>query len=389
MDKKKVLIGAGVAVAAVVLYKMASDNASNSSDPQPEAMQDTVEVPVYSQEKSEYNVLCEKLKGLSGKYPPESWSKEQIQQAINDWTAISSALKNYLSLMGKMGQSAVAKQNADKCFDLVTAQKLESSAQAEYEVYQKKKAVYDQIVAICKKYGISASDLGITSVYKNTLTQMNNALTKANQLAGKKEKYDQIVAYCTKAGAKVTTYLGNTKWYNATLNQLNTALVSARQAYDLWVDDKARRLVFAACRDLLPYVPAAQGGYVDPTKSVDWAKSNLDGSHKFTTFPFYDQYAITPSTWEQITNACRQDANVNNRFKEIFTECGLRYPAFTCQAHGSDAPLDWPMATVSGVNWPWYRSVYTLVTQSTHFHGRDNCSHINWYVEHHYPPFDS
>lgn len=388
MDKKKILIGAGVAVAAAVLYKTVSDKVSGGGAKEPDPLQDTISKPTYSTADTEYNVLRQKYYGLAGKYPPASWSQEQIVEALNNYDAMTQALKNYRSLMAKMGQSATAQRESDNCVDLATAQKLEASAQAEYEVYKQKKAVYDQIVAICKKYGIAASDLGITSVYKDSLTKLNNALTKANSLSQKKAKYDQIVDYCTKSQVKISTFVTK-KWYDMTLNELNTALVSAQKAYELWVDDTARRLVFAACRDLLPYVPAAQGSYVDPTKSVDWAKTNLDGSYKFTTYPFYDQYAITPSTWEQITNACRNNASINKRFKEIFTECGLRYPAFTCQAHGSDAPLNFPVQTVSGVNWPWYRSVYTLVTQSTHFHGRDNCSHINWYVEHHYPPFDS
>lgn len=350
-NKKKILIGAVVALAAIVFIKMKSGAKSVSEklgdlfNSQATDAQDAVEVTVYDEAKTEYNVARQKYYSLVSKYPPESWTIEQIEEATKNWSAIKTALVNYQSYMSKMGLSSTGNAKAASCYDLSTAQQLEASAKASYDVYVEKKEVYDQIVSICKQYGISAADLGVKDINSDSFTTLSNALTKAESLGKLKSVYDELVSVCAKFNSQVSLYVGTEKWYNLTLSKLNSAKSLAMTNYDTWCDSEARQLVFLALKDLIPI--AAPSSYQDPT-SVGWCGNAKNASNlpAFRDRPYESQFNLDSSVWDRIARECKDDT-LCRKFNSVFASCPVDYPAFRCQMKK---------------NWPYVSSVSEILS---------------------------
>lgn len=331
--KKKLLIAGAVAAVAAIAYKLSSGNKKTVSEhvddlinKQANDAQDAMEVVKYDAEKTEYNLARQKYYSLASKYPPESWTIEQINEAVNNWGAIKSALVNYQNYMAKMGKSSEASTKAKQCYDISTAQQLETSAKSQYQLYTEKEAIYNKIVTICNQYKIVAADLGITNFADQSKTVLNNALTKANSLSTIKSKYDKLASICAKSSDDIAKYVGTGKWYNLTTASLDSAIALANTAYETWAKDTAKHLVFKAGRSLLGgKVPDLNNvDYKDPT-SIDW--TNGDGYH-LRTYP--NKYTLDQSEWQAIVNGCK-DERVCAYFKQIFADCNFRYPNYTCQ----------------------------------------------------------
>lgn len=360
-NKKKVLIGAIVAIIAFVIIKMRSGAESITEKlggmfkSQADDAQDAVEVTVYDEAKTAYNVARQKYYSLASKYPPESWTIEQIDEAVNNWNAIKTALVNYQSYMAKMGLSSTASAKAASCYDLSTAQQLEASAKESYGLYKEKKAVYDQIVSICKQYGISATDLGVKDINSDSFTAISNALTKAKSLSDLKSVYDDLSSVCAKFNSPISTYIGTAKWYNLTLSKLKSSLSLARTNYETWCDSEARQLVFLALKDLLPI--AAPSSYQDPV-GVDWVANARNSSSLagFRDSPYQARWNLDATVWKRIADECK-DETICSKFKSIFAACPVDYPAFMCEAKGK---------------WPYVSSVSEIL----HNDGDGGADHI-------------
>jgi len=360
MDKKKIIIIAAVIVVLVFLY-LSSSNRSF------EEMMDNIEGTVagktgkdaqesmsavkMSAEDTAYNVARQKFYSSAGKYPPTSWTIEQINEAINNWSQIRSKLTTYSQYMGKMDRAAEAKREAANCFDIATAERLATAAKEEYAVYQKKEKIYNEIVSICKKYGISAADLGVKDFKSDSETALNNALTKANQLGSLRSRYDELNKYCQAAGEQITKYIGSTKWYDVLTSTYDSAIATVKKLYLAVVKSEAEKNAKAVLRDINPYRMEVHNDLMSFRDRPYEAKNRLD-----------------PNVYQAAIDFCARSADHLAAWKEAFRAQHIDYPVFRCQAKA---------------NWPYFDTLAGLFTSgiahsggATHLTGRDNWSQV-------------
>lgn len=360
MDKKKIIIIAAVVVVVIFLYMTSKDKSFEDMMDSLEGTvagktgkdaQESMSAVKMSAEDTAYNVARQKFYSSAGKYPPTSWTIEQIQEATNNWDAIRKHLTSYAQYMGKMDRLNEAKQAAQNCFDIATAERLDAGAKEEYQAWLQKKSVYDQIVTICKKYGISAADLGVRNFNTDTLTTLNNALTKANQLGNLKSRYDELNKYCQAAGVQITKYIGSTKWYNVLTSTYDSAIATVKKLYLAAVESAAKESVNAVLRNINPYRMGVH-----------------DSLASFRDRPYEGRNALDATVYRDAVNFCAKSTDHLNAWKAAFKAAHIDYPVYRCQARKY---------------WPYFDTLAGLFTSgiahsggATHLTGRDNWGEV-------------
>ena len=359
MDKKKIIIIAAVVVVVIFLYMTSKDKSFEDMMDSLEGTvagktgkdaQESMSAVKMSAEDTAYNVARQKFYSSAGKYPPTSWTIEQIQEATNNWDAIRKHLTSYAQYMGKMDRLNEAKQAAQNCFDIATAERLDAGAKEEYQAWLQKKSVYDQIVTICKKYGISAADLGVRNFNTDTLTTLNNALTKANQLGNLKSRYDELNKYCQEAKVQITKYIGSTKWYEVLMSTYDSAIATVKTLYLAAVESAAKENAKALWTNLNPY------------------RYGLVSLAKFRDRPYENANYLDPALFQSAIDFCAKSADHLRLWKAAFKAEHQDYPTYRCQIRSA---------------WPYFDTLSGLMISgikhsggATHLTGRDNWSEV-------------
>lgn len=407
MDKKLIILGgAAVAIGGVLLATRKDRSFSEMMDNLEGTVagktgkdaQDSMSAVTMSDKDTAYNLARQKFYSAAGKYPPSTWTIEQINEAIGNWDQIRKCLTTYAQYMGNMDRLAEAKANAGTCFDLATAERLMTGAQAEYSVYLEKqkiydqivticrannipiaslgvtsvntdskttlsnaltkaheaadnKKVYDQIVAECKKYGINAADLGITDYVKQSSTTLSNALTKANQLGSLKAKYNDLSDKCRTAGVEISSYIGaNVKWYNVTEGTYDSAIAKVKTVYEAAVRSAATAKAKEMWAELNPYRYGA----------CDLAT--------FRDRPQNSSLNLTVSVFQDAINFCAKSSLHLSAWRDAFKAEHQDYPVFRCQTKSQ---------------WPYFNTLPDLIAAgighsggATHLTGRGGWSDV-------------
>lgn len=372
MDKKNILIIGAVIVIAAFLFlsrknqsfdEMMNNLEGTIAGKTGKDAQDAMSAVKLNEEDNAYNVARQKFYSAAGKYPPQSWSIDQINVAIDNWTQIRSYLTKYSEYMGKMDRVSEAKSEVANCFDLATAERLAVAAQEEYTVYQRKEKVYNSIVTICYEYGISAADLGISDFKSESETALNNALTKANQLSQLWSKYDTLNTYCVSTRTSISQFIGGTKWYNVLLSTYDSAIANIKAAYLAVVKSQAEENAKALWANLNPY------------------RYGKVGLESFRDRPYEAQNYLDPALFQSAVDFCAKSDDHLRLWKAAFQAEHQDYPVFRCQMRP---------------HWPYFDTLAGLMVTciehsggGTHLTGRDNWDEVQAIYDQKKPPLYS
>jgi hypothetical protein len=360
MDKKKIIIIVAALVILVLLYMTSKEKSYEDMMDSLEKTvagktgkdaQESMTAVVMSAEDTAYNLARQKFYSSAGKYPPTSWTIEQINEATNNWSQIRSNLTMYAQYMGKMDRLDEAKREASNCFDIATAERLASGAKEEYTAYQQKQKVYNELVNVCNRYGISAADLGIKNFAKDNITSISNALTRANQLGGLKSRYDELNKLCQTAGVQISKYIGNNQWYNVLASTYDSAIATVRTLYLAAVKSAAQANAHVLLCNINPYRMGVH-----------------DSLASFRDRPYEAKNALDPSVFQSAMDFCAKSSDHLAAWKEAFKAQHIDYPVYRCQARG---------------NWPYFDTLAGLMLSgiahsggASHLTGRDNWEHV-------------
>lgn len=237
MNKKTLIIVLAVLTLGIFIFlynknssiKEKVDNTLNKDNEKDATKaQASIQEDLMSDADKKYNEAREKYRTIAGDYPPASWSLNQINIWIDEWSDMNKYLSDYASLMAAMQQVSKADANIKNCTTKQEAKILYNNAVEEYKVYKEKYTAYQELVRICKTYNISATDMGITSINNNTLAEINNAITKANELKEKYAIYSRIVTLCKQYGLYAKD-MGITSFVTNTRSELENAETLAKQ----------------------------------------------------------------------------------------------------------------------------------------------------------------
>lgn len=237
MNKKTLIIVLAILTLGIFIFlynknssiKEKVDNILNKDNEKDASKaQASIQEDLMSDADKKYNEAREKYRTIAGDYPPASWSLNQINIWIDEWSDMNKYLSDYASLMAAMQQVSKADANIKNCSSKQEAKILYNNAVEEYKVYKEKYTAYQELVRICKTYNISATDMGITSINNNTLAEINNAITKANELKEKYAIYSRIVTLCKQYGLYAKD-MGITSFVTNTRSELENAETLAKQ----------------------------------------------------------------------------------------------------------------------------------------------------------------
>ena len=364
MNKKYILIAVVILVLLFLYFsqkksvsELIDANLSNNAQSNANKAQANI-APTGDSNEDEYNIAREQYRALSGNYPPQNWTLEQINLWVTEWKQMAAYLEKYSQNMSAMQLTEKAKANIANCNTVTDAKLLYESSLAELATYQEKMAIYSELIQVCDQYHIDASDLGISTVSTSTKSQINNALTRAKSLGDVKTRYEQLADMCKTAGVSVSQYLSGKKWFELSLVELDAAIGTVSTLYESSIATLAKAKATQIAKNINPLI---DGNY----KGTDLMS--------FRDRPYENRWALDPQIFQDVVAFCAQSADHLRAFKTAFASIGIKYPTYRCQAERYwTVETSLSMLICDGINHSG---------GATHLTARDNWSQIQQLVD--------